>query len=41
VAAENGIAFLGPKGCYSDQAAGEYVSGADLAGAVPFGTITH
>jgi prephenate dehydratase len=41
VAAENSIAFLGPKGSYSDQAASEYVSRADLAGAIPFGTITQ
>jgi prephenate dehydratase len=41
VAAENSIAFLGPKGSYSDQAASEYVSRADLAGAISFGTITQ
>jgi hypothetical protein len=41
VAAENSIAFLGPKGSYSDQAASEYVSRADLAGAIPFGRISQ
>jgi prephenate dehydratase len=41
VAAENSISFLGPKGSYSDQAASEFVSRADLAGAIPFGTITQ
>jgi prephenate dehydratase len=40
-ASENGIAFLGPKGSYSDQAASEYVSRADLAGATPLDTITQ
>ena len=38
---ENSIAFLGPKGSYSDQAASEYVSRADLAGATPLDTITQ
>jgi prephenate dehydratase len=40
-ASENGIALLGPKGSYSDQAASEYVSRADLAGATPLDTITQ
>ena len=40
-ASENSIAFLGPKGSYSDQAASEYVSRADLAGATPLDTITQ
>ena len=41
VAAENSIAFLGPKGSYSDQAANEYVSRADLAGSLPLDTIAQ
>jgi prephenate dehydratase len=41
VASENSIAFLGQKGSYSDQAASEYVSRADLAGATPLDTITQ
>jgi prephenate dehydratase len=40
-ASENRIAFLGPKGSYSDQAASEYVSRANLAGATPLDTITQ
>jgi len=40
-APENRIAFLGPKGSYSDQAASEYVSRANLAGATPLDTITQ
>src|SRR5438445_2898000 len=41
MASENSIAFLGPKGSYSDQAASEYVSRADLAGTTPLDTITQ
>src|SRR5260221_4008612 len=41
VASENGLAFLGPKGSYSDQAASEYISRAHLAGATPLDTITQ
>ena len=41
VASENSIAFLGPKGSYSDQAASEYASRAKLTGATPLGTITQ
>jgi prephenate dehydratase len=40
-ASENSIAFLGPKGSYSDQAASEYVSRTHLVGATPFDTITQ
>ena len=41
VGAENSIAFLGPKGSYSDQAASEYASRADLAGSLPVDTIAQ
>jgi prephenate dehydratase len=41
VASENSIAFLGPKGSYSDQAVSEYVSRADLTGTTPLDTITQ
>ncbi len=41
VASENSIAFLGPKGSYSDQAASEYASRAKLTGTIPLGTITQ
>jgi prephenate dehydratase len=41
VASENGLAFLGPKGSYSDQAASEYIARAHLAGATPLDTITQ
>jgi prephenate dehydratase len=41
VAVENSIAFLGPKGSYSDQAASAYFSHADLAGTTPLDTITQ
>jgi len=41
VASENSIAFLGPKGSYSDQAASEYASRAKLTGTIPLATITQ
>jgi prephenate dehydratase len=41
VASENSIAFLGPKGSYSDQAASEYVSRSDVAGTIALDTITQ
>ena len=37
VASENSIAFLGPKGSYSDQAASDYASRAELSGTTPLG----
>jgi hypothetical protein len=41
VASENNIAFLGPKGSYSDQAASEWVSRAGLASSTSLDTITQ
>ena len=41
VASENSIAFLGPKGSYSDQAASEYASRAELTGTTPLGTVAQ
>jgi prephenate dehydratase len=41
VASENNIAFLGPKGSYSDQAASEYVSRAGLASSTSLDTISQ
>ncbi len=40
-ASENVLAFLGPEGTYSAQAAREYVSRAGLSGAIPLKTITE
>ena len=36
---ETDVAYLGPKGSYSDQAATEYASRAGLTGTTPLGTI--
>jgi hypothetical protein len=41
VASENSIAFLGPKGSYSDQAASDYASRAELSGTTPLGTMAQ
>jgi Prephenate dehydratase len=41
LASENSIAFLGPKGSYSDQAASEHASRAKLTSTTPLGTITQ
>jgi prephenate dehydratase len=41
VASENSIAFLGPKGSYSDQAASDYASRAESSGTTPLGTIAQ
>jgi prephenate dehydratase len=40
-ASEATVAFLGPKGSYSDEAATEYASRADITGTTPLPTITE
>lgn len=40
-ASEASVAFLGPKGSYSDEAATEYASRADITGTTPLTTITE
>jgi hypothetical protein len=40
-AVEPNLAFLGPKGSYSDEAANEYASHAHVTGTIPLKTITE
>jgi prephenate dehydratase len=40
-ASETDVAYLGPKGSYSDEAASEYASRAGLTGTTPLGTISQ